>query len=94
MATSTSPTAVASSTFAEAFTQMGELNEKLVNMARESGQAYLSTYEKAVQGVLDFQKAAAAGSQLDWVNALVTAHAGLVQDANDSYVQLVRQALK
>lgn len=82
------------STFAEAVTRVGRLNETLIGMVRESGRTYLNNYEKAVKSLLDFEKAAARSSQPSWVSSLVDTHAELLQEVNRSYLQLARRVLK
>ena len=71
-----------------------ELNEKLVQLAQQQGQVTLDTYEKALQSLIDFEKAAASASQFDWVTALANTHAKFVQDITGSYLKLAKDALK
>jgi hypothetical protein len=71
-----------------------ELNEKLVQLAKQQGQVTLDTYEKALQSLIDFEKAAASASQFDWVTALANTHAKFVEDTTGSYLKLAREALK
>ena len=71
-----------------------ELNEKLVQLAKQQGQVTLDTYEKALQSLIDFEKAAASASQFDWVTALANTHAKFVQDITGSYLKLANEALK
>ena len=71
-----------------------ELNEKLVQLAKQQGQVSLDTYEKALESLLDFEKAAAGASQLDWVAAVANTHAKFIQDITGTYLKLVGEALK
>ena len=71
-----------------------ELNEKLVQLAKQQGQVTLDTYEKALQSLIDFEKAAASASQFDWVTTLANTHAKFVQDITGSYLKLANEALK
>jgi hypothetical protein len=71
-----------------------ELNEKLVLLAKQQGRASLDAYEKALQSLIDFEKAVAGASQFDWVSALANSHAKSVQDIAGSYLKLAHEALK
>jgi hypothetical protein len=90
----TSNSAVDASTFEETADRIRELNEKLIQLAKESGQNFLDTYEKALQSLLDFEKSAAGRSQLDWVTALANTHVKFVQDLTSFYINAAREALK
>jgi hypothetical protein len=71
-----------------------ELNEKLVQFAKQQGQVSLDAYEKALQSLVDFEKAAASTSQFDWLSGLANTHAKFVQDITGSYLKLASEALK
>lgn len=83
-----------STTFADAAERIRDLNEKVIQLAKESGQASLDAYEKALQSLLDLEKATASHSQLDWVSALANTHAKFVQDITGTFIGLAREALK
>ena len=82
------------SAFEETADRIRELNEKLIQFAKESGQGTLDTYEKSLQSMLDFEKSLAGRSQLDWVTALANTHAKFVQDLTGFYIKAARDALK
>ena len=90
----TSNTAADTSAFEETATRIRELNEKLIQLAKESGQSSLDTYEKALQSMIDFEKSLAGSSQLDWVTGLANTHAKFVQDLTGFYINAAREALK
>ena len=90
----TSNTAADTSAFEETATRIRELNEKLIQLAKESGQSSLDTYEKALQSLVDFEKSMASSSQLDWVTGLANTHAKFVQDLTGYYINAAREALK
>ena len=52
----TSNTAADTSAFEETANRIRELNEKLIQLAKESGQSSLDTYEKALQSMVNFEK--------------------------------------
>jgi hypothetical protein len=78
----------------ESASRIRDLNEKLINLAKESGQASIDTYEKTLQSMLEFEKGVASSSQLDWVTALANSHAKFVQDVTSFYVKAAREVLK
>ena len=70
------------------------LNPAPIRLAKKSGQFYLDSYEKALQRVLDFERAAANRSGLDWVTALTNTHTKFVENVTSPYVKVARAALK
>ena len=92
MATST--TAADTNAFEDTANRIRELNENLIQLAKESGQSSLDMYEKALQSMVDFEKSVASRSQLDWVTGLANTHAKFVQDLTGFYIKAAREALK
>ena len=90
----TKNSAASTSAFEETANRIRELNEKLIQLAKESGQSSLDTYEKALQSLVDFEKSVASRSQLDWVTGLANTHAKFVQDLTGFYINAAREALK
>jgi hypothetical protein len=70
------------------------LNPTPFRLAKKSGQFYLDSYEKALQRVLDVERAAANRSGLDWVTALTNTHTKFVENVTRPYVKIARAALK
>jgi hypothetical protein len=81
-------------TFDDTVSRIRELNEKLVQLAKQQGKVSLDTYEKVLESLIDFEKAAASASQFDWVSALANTHAKFVKDITASYLKLAGEALK
>jgi hypothetical protein len=94
MATSSKDTTIGFGTLDDTVSRIRELNEKLVQLAKQQGRVTLDTYEKALQSLIDFELAAASASQFDWVSALANTHAKFVQDITGSYLRLANEALK
>jgi hypothetical protein len=90
----TKNSAAGTSAVEETANRIRELNEKLIQLAKESGQSSLDTYEKALQSLVDFEKSVASRSQLDWVTRLANTHAKFVQDLTGFYIKAAREALK
>jgi hypothetical protein len=94
MATSSKDTTIGFGALDDTVSRIRELNEKLVQLAKQQGRVTLDTYEKALQSLIDFELAAASASQFDWVSALANTHAKFVQDITGSYLRLANEALK
>jgi hypothetical protein len=90
----TKNSAAGTSAVEETANRIRELNEKLIQLAKESGQSSLDTYEKALQSLVDFEKSVASRSQLHWVTGLANTHAKFVQDLTGFYIKAAREALK
>lgn len=90
----TSGTTFDTGRFEETANRIRELNERMIQLAKESGENSLDTYEKALQSLLDFEKDVAGNSQLDWLTALADTHVKFVRDLTGFYVNAARQALK
>lgn len=80
--------------FEAAAERVRELNEKMIDAAKKSGNLSLDAYEKTLQGLVDFEEKAAGASQLDFVNALAKAHATFVTDVSSAFTSAARDALK
>ena len=89
----TENTAADTSAFEETAKRIRELNENLIQPAMKSGQNFLDTYEKALQGLLDFEKSVVSRSELDWVTGLGNTHAKFVQ-TSPTYIDAAREAPK
>ena len=52
----------------EATQGLRALNEQFVESSKTAGLKTLDAYEKAVAGIVDFEKKVAADSQVEWVS--------------------------
>jgi hypothetical protein len=60
----TKNSAAGTSAVEETANRIRELNEKLIQLAKESGQSSLDTYEKALQSLVDFEKSVATANSI------------------------------
>ena len=90
----TTPRSTDTPTTEETVSPTRALNPTPIRLAKKSGQFYLDSYEKALKRVLDFERAAANRSGLDWVTALTNTHTKFVENVNSPYVKIARAALK
>lgn len=77
----------------ETIQRIREMNERMIEKSKEAGLASLDAYEKALTNMVELQEQTAGASQLEWVNALATAHARYVQDVSKAYTDAARKML-
>jgi hypothetical protein len=84
--------------FAEGFGDVGEryrnLNEKLIESGKKTGNAVLDGYEKAIGSYVDFRQQLADATQLDWVTTVVKAQNEFINEVNAAYISAARDVLK
>ncbi len=71
-----------------------ELNEQVIDMAKQSGSMALDAYEKNLAAWLDLQKRVASASPLDFVSDMANTQAEMVQSISSAFVSMARQAMK
>ena len=71
-----------------------ELNEKVIDAAKKSGNLSLDAYERTLEGLVDFERQVGDASQLDFVSALAKAHATFVTEVSTAFTAVARDALK
>jgi hypothetical protein len=76
----------------QAAARIRELNERLIERAIAEGSRTLDAYERALAGLVEFT-AEAGITQLEWLSALVQAHAEFVRDVSTTYTATVRLLL-
>jgi hypothetical protein len=91
---SATPKSKGTPTSAQTVSRIRGVNQTPIKLAKKSGRAYLDSYEKALQRVLDFERAAARRSRLPWVAVLANTHTTFVQNVTSPYVKIARDALK
>ena len=86
-------TANATAAAEDAVSRIREMNERLITSSRQAGLASLDAYEKALENMVQLQEQTAGATQLEWVNALATAHARYVQDVSKAYTDAAREMI-
>jgi hypothetical protein len=71
-----------------------ELSDTLLETTKKNGLAWLQAYENVLESLLKLEQQAAAGSQVDWVTTLATAHADFVREVSQAYLNAIRQQLQ
>ena len=46
-----------------------ELSERMIEVGKQNGLAWLEAYERSLESMLRFQEQAAKGSQVEWINS-------------------------
>ena len=69
-------------------------SEQLIEQSKESGLAWLQTYEHILESLLKLQKDAAASTQVEWVNTLASTSADFVREVSQVYLDAVKSQLK
>jgi hypothetical protein len=80
-------------TIQERIADVRELNEKIIAATKKAGQASLDAYENALQSFVDFDKKAVSKSPFEWVRAVTSTQATLVQAVTRSYIVAAREVL-
>lgn len=82
------------SNFDEAADRIRALNEKLLALAKKTGNTNLDAYEKALSTFVNFEQQVAGATQLDWVNTVVKAQTDFLSQISAAYTAAARDALK
>lgn len=81
------------STLEEAAARVKELNEKMLASVKSAGLVSLDAYEKALQGMIDFQEKAAQATGLEWVVTAAHTQTSLVKEVNAAVAKTARDML-
>ena len=80
--------------FENAFEQVKDSGEQFLAVARKAGNAYLDSYEKAVDRAIDLELKLAATTQQEWVKDLIEAQTEFAREVTSSYTSTARTLLK
>ena len=94
MATTQTKPKTGAPTFEDAFDQIKKLNEQLLTTARKAGNAYVDSYEKAVDRAIEVELEVAGLTQNDWLKGLIEAQADFARELTDTYTTASRRLLK
>ena len=71
-----------------------ELSEQVAAQAKENGLSWLEGYEKVLKNLLDLEEEAAKTTGVEWATTLATAHAKVVRETSEVFVQTLSKQLK
>jgi hypothetical protein len=93
MATSTK-THNPSASFDTAFEQFKDSSEQFVSYARRAGNAYLDSYEKAVDRAIELELKVADTTQQEWLKSIIETQTDFARELSSSYTTAARSLLK
>ena len=71
--------------------QVRQLNERIIEASRKSGETYLQSYQQLLKTVADVQEEAGKASPWDWVTTMATAQANFTRDIAEAYAAAGRR---
>jgi hypothetical protein len=77
-----------------AFEQARDLNDQVLAAARKAGNAYLDSYEKAVDRAGELELKFAGITQQEWIKNVVEAQVDIAREVTSSYTAAARTLLK
>jgi hypothetical protein len=78
----------------EAVKRVKELSDRMIELTRKNGLAWIEAYERVLKEMLQLQERAAAATQIEWINALATTNADFMREMSTVYFQTVRDQMK
>ena len=81
-------------TVQDATAQVQELNERLVDASKKVANEYLNLTEKTAQSIVGVQRQVAEQTDVEWVAAVIDAHAKFNADVTKVLVSSGRELLK
>ena len=70
-----------------------ELNEQILDSCREAGGLFLDAYEATLDSIAGYQEEASKQAGVDWMAALMEAHARFTRELARLYVSAGRELL-
>jgi hypothetical protein len=74
--------------------QVKVLSDRMTELTKKNGLAWLGAYEKVFSNMLQLQQRAIASSQIEWINALASTNANVMREMSAAYFKTVRDGLK
>ena len=78
----------------ETVDRIRELNEQIIDMAREAGTGYLDMYERSLESIAGYQQQIANATGVDWLQRLIEAQADFTREVGNLYASSARELLK
>jgi hypothetical protein len=78
----------------ETVDRIRELNERIVENARQAGTSYLDVYERTLNTLADYQESLASATPVDWLQRVIEAQAAFTRDVGSLAAATAREALK
>jgi len=82
------------STMDSIFDRAGEASEQALAAARKVGNAYVDSYEKAVDRALEFELKLVEQTKQEWLRGLMEMQTEFAREVTNSYTSTARSILK
>lgn len=69
-------------------------SDRVLELSKENGLAWLEAYEKMLNGVLKLEEETAKDLGADWINTLVTTQADVVREMSGAFLTAAKDRLK
>lgn len=78
----------------ETVQRVKEASDKLLELTKRNGLAWLQAYEKVLDSMLRLEQEAAEGTKAEWITTLATTHADFVREMSQAYLGTIRNQLR
>lgn len=74
--------------------RLRRLNERIIEAGKQTGEATLSSYEKALKAIAGAVERGPGTSEVDWISHLATTQAKFIRDVTQAWTSAARDKLK
>jgi hypothetical protein len=74
--------------------RLRKLNERIIEAGKQTGEATLSSYEKALKAMASAVERGPGSSDIDWISNLATAQAKFIRDFTTAWTSAARDLLQ
>ena len=71
-----------------------QTSDRVLELSKENGQAWLEAYEKMLNGGLKLEEETAKDLGADWINTLVSTQADMVREMSGAFLNAAKDRLK
>ena len=74
--------------------RLRQLNERIIEAGKQTGETTLSSYEKALKAIAGAVERGPGTSDIDWISQLATTQAKFIRDVTEAWTSAARNMLK
>ena len=74
--------------------RLRRLNERIIEAGKQTGEATLSSYDKALKAIAGAVERGPGTSEVDWISYLATTQAKFIRDVTQAWTSAARDKLK
>lgn len=71
-----------------------KLNERIIEAGKDTGEATLSSYEKALKAIASALERGAGSTDVEWISQLASTQAKFIRDMTEAWTSAARNMLK